>query len=244
MRLHLLPFIKDLINTKETFTPYDFSNKHKSSLFSLFKMLKLIEPVGVYHKAAVYKKTSKLENLFEIFREIKSEDILQLFFVFILVRLDDIPRNEYSGKILKSMFKRATHLVVYILFQTGMVQKEKKTYKYSPFFIHIIQLGEEERKTLITALITHYNKLEQQLYINTFRSLKHEPDYVSVSFDHGISLKTKWVMKYWRMDKKQDKNVLLDGLAKKDRTLVMFEADRSTKTAKAYITVFPRLKID
>lgn len=244
MRLYLLPFIKDLINTKETFTSYDFSSKHKSLLLNLFKILELVEAVGIHHKATVYKKSLKFENLIENFQEIKSEDILQLFLVFILVKLEEMPRNEYSGKIFRSIFKKVTTLVVYIFFQTGMIQKIKRTYKYSPFFIHIIQLGEEERKTLITALITHYNKLEQQLYINTTRSLKHEPGYVSVSFDHGISLKTKWVMKYWRIDKKQDKRMLLDNLAKKDRTLVMFEADRSTKTAKAYITIFPRLKID
>ena len=104
------------------------------------------------------------------------------------------------------------------------------------------KMPKEERETLFNALITHYTKLEQKLYLGTSRTLKHEPDYVSISFDHGISLKTKWVLKYWRSNKKQNKQQFLEKLVKENKQLIMFESSRKTQEAKAFITIFPRLE--
>lgn len=239
MKVFLSPFIRDLFTYDNSFSSYDFNGKYSSLLLKLFAVLKLIKFVGSRHRAIVYEKNDKFSLQFQ---EIRSEEILQLIIVLLILDIKKIPPFEYNGKIYKTIFKHSSKIVSYILFQTGMIHKERNTYQYTPFFHHLSKLSKNERKTLITSLKSHYNKLEQNLYLSSSRSLRHKPDFVSVSFDHGISLKTKWVLKYWKANNKKDNQQFLEKLAKENKQLIMFESSRKTQEAKAFITIFPRLE--
>ena len=240
MRIQLSKFVKTFVNQKEEFSSRAFKNKNKSLILNLFESLMLIQKTGKnkyqkYEKTEFFiKEISKIKNNF-------TEHIIELLLTFIILNKDNLPNKKYIGKHVRSQYKSGARIVTYLLFQTGLLHKQKRTYEYSKLFFHLNQLNLEKREEFFNALVKYQHKKEQQLYLSCFRSIKYKPDHLIISFDHGISLRTQWVLNNWETGKIQNKELKLFKLAEKNKKLIMFEGDRSTKTAKAFITIFPQI---
>lgn len=242
MKVVVLNFIKNVFKLKDDFSTYDFKSKHKSPLLSLFESIGFIEQTGS-NRIKRYKKTEILEKIHIELEKTHSEEIAQLFLAFSILDSEKLP-DKYNGKIIRSIFKTGAAVTTHLLFNAGFLHKNKRTYEYTQWFFHLNKQTKKDREKLFNALFTHFEKEEQQLYLSVFRSIKHKPDYVSISYDHGISLRIQWVLTHWKMGKSSKKRPILLKLEEENKKLIIFEAERSTRTAKAFITIFPRLSLE
>lgn len=241
MKIGLLSFIMEINTQRNFFTSYDLKNKHKSGLLYLFNSLELIQVVGSYRRAKKYNKTENFDSIPSRVRQINSEEITQLLLAFTILNSDKLSTDKYNGKLLRKSFGKGARIISYLLFQNGLVFKKKTSYEYTKMFHHLIKQTKEERDNLLHNLIVNYDKEEQILYLSSLRSIRYHPDHVIISFDHGIALKTNWVIKHWKKGNLNQKNRELNDLAKNHKDLILFEADRITRSAKFFITIFPRM---
>lgn len=240
MRIHFLSFMKTLSNKKGEFSSLDFKNKNKTLLLNFFETLAFIEKVGK-KRYSIYKKTKFFDTEIAKLKTKLDEQIIQLFLVLSILNSDKLPNEQYNGKKLRLQFKSGAKIVTYLLFQSGLFQKQKRSYQYSRLFHHLSQQTKDEKDSFFSSLIEYHDNDEQKLYLTCIRSIRYKPDHLIVSFDHGISLRTQWVLTYWEIGKDHNKELRLQKIAEKNKELIIFEADRATKTAKAFITIFPRL---
>ncbi len=239
MQVSLIPFIKNVLSKKKPFSAYNLKNKHKSALLGLFETLNFLEVVGKDRNAKSYKKSSNIEQEFELIKKRVPEDIAQLSLIFAILEAKKLPNDNYNGKEIRKIFKKSSKIIIYLLFRNGLIYKDKKSYSYSDLFFHLNKQNKEEKNKLFNSFMTYYDNKNQNIYLQSFRSIKNNPDHISISYDHGLSFRTKWILKHCFKHKEKKKMQKLESLSEKNRRLIFFEGDRTTNTAKAFVTIFP-----
>ena len=231
-------FTKKLLALENEFTPITLKSKYATNLIKFYELLAFIEKKNpnAKNKDILYKKNDS----FKLLMPVNSKNALELILSIRIIHLGLLSENNYNGANIRAVFRSCSTLVNQLLFNCGFLQKLKHKYVYSPLFYHFFNCSTQEQDLFVDKIGSFGQMPEQRLYLTALRSIRLSPEYAVISFDHGISLKTSWIETLWNRNSSHKKKISLEELTDTNKDTIIFEGDRTTRTERGYVTIFPK----